>query len=61
MYKIIASVKGMKDMPHEEIKAAIDAEFDEPFYADLDAVQREKNGGFLLYEDGCWNQYVEEF
>lgn len=60
MYKILMSIKGSKDMTNEEIKAAFDAEYD-PIHEDADAVQSEKDGGFLLYEDGCWNQYVEEF
>lgn len=60
MYKILMSIKGSKDMTNEEIKAAFDAEY-ETFHDDADSVQAEKDGGFLLYEDGCWNQYVEEF
>ena len=60
MYKIIMSIKGEKTMTNEEIKAAFEAE-NEPFYDDVDGVQHEKDAGFLLYEDGCWNQYAEEF
>jgi len=59
MYKIIMSIKGEKTMTNEEIKAAFEAEYD-PFYEDADGVQSEKDGGFLLYEDGCWNQYMED-
>jgi len=60
MYKIIMSINGEKNMTNEQIKAAFEAEY-ESFYDDAEGVQREKDGGFLLYEDGCWNQYAEVF
>lgn len=60
MYKIIMSIKGSKDMTNAEIKAAFDAEYDS-IHEDADSVQSEKDGGFLVYEDGCWNQYAEVF
>lgn len=60
MYKIIASIKGTESMSNEEIKAAFDAEY-QSLYEDADAVQSEKDGGFLMYENGCWKQYAELF
>ena len=43
-----------------EIKEAMDAQVDGGLYDTVDDVQVEKDSGFLLYEDGCWNQYMED-
>lgn len=59
MYIILASIKGEKTMTNEEIMNAMACEMD-GLYDSVDSVQAEKDAGFLLYEDGCWNQYYEE-
>lgn len=61
MYIIIASVTGSKEMPNDEIKKQMEAQMIETFYDSAEDVQREKDSGFLLYENGQWNQYIETF
>lgn len=62
MYVVIASVKGPETMPNEEIMSGVNAQFleNDPWFEELDEVEHSKKSGFLLYEDGCWNVYVEE-
>jgi hypothetical protein len=58
MYKIIASIAGTDTMTNAQIKAAFDAEY-ESIHETAEDVQAEKDSGFLVFEDGRWNQYAE--
>lgn len=61
MYIEIARIKGSKDMSNEAIKEAFDQIINcPPLHDDAEGVEAEKKAGFLVYEDGCWVQYIED-
>jgi hypothetical protein len=60
MYIEIGRIKGGKDMSNEAIKVEFDKLGYPPIHDDAEGVEAEKKAGFLLYEDGCWVQYIED-